>query len=222
MRRHFEIELDELRDRVAYMGGLVETAIDESLRAVAERDDTAAEKVIREIEPEVNRLEVELDERALRIMALQQPLAIDLRFLAAVIKVNNNLERMGDLAVNIAQAVPRLAGAPLNEVVVDLPQMAERTKWMTRRALDSLISRDAEEAQNVLGADDEVDRYRDTVFRALLKYISSHPDHVEAAIAQIFVARNLERIADHATNIAEEVIFWIRGIDVRHHLQKNA
>jgi phosphate transport system protein len=218
IRKHFSEELEKLRERVVYMGGIVEEAIARSVNAVSRRDAQMADSVIAELEPEVNRLEVDIDEEALRMLALQQPLAIDLRFLAAVLKINSNLERMGDLAVNIAQSVPRLREA-LPDVVVDLPHMAERARWMTRCALDSLMSRNANLAQQVLEADDEVDHMRDEVFRALFSYISDHPRYVEPAIAQIFVARNLERIADHATNIAEEVIFWLQGVDVRHHLQ---
>lgn len=220
MRKHFSEELDELKERVVYMGGLVETAIHRCMRAMTERDPGEAEKVLKGIEPEINALEIEIDERALRLFALQQPMAVDLRFLAAVVKINSNLERMGDLAVNICQAVPHLIAQPLVKPWVDLPLMAAKAESMVRNALDALLARDAERAQAVLETDDEVDRLRDQVFRDLVQKMIADPSVVERALSLILVARNLERIADHATNIAEEVIFWVRGVDVRHHLHE--
>lgn len=220
MRRHFSEELDELKERVVYMGGLVETAIHRCMRALTERDPSEAEKVIQGIEPEINALEVEVDERALRLFALQQPLAVDLRFLAAVVKINNNLERMGDLAVNICQAVPYMIEQPFARPLVDLPLMAAKVEGMVRQALDALMARDVALARQVLETDDEVDALRDQVFRNLLDKMLHDPSIVERALSLILVARNLERIADHATNIAEEVIFWVEGVDVRHHMRE--
>lgn len=220
MRKHFSEELDELKERVVYMGGLVETAIHRCMRALTEHDPSEAEKVIQGIEPEINALEVELDERALRLFALQQPLAMDLRFLAAVVKINNNLERMGDLAVNICQAVPHLLEQAFARPLVDLPLMAARTETMVRHALDALMTRNVELAREVLETDDEVDATRDQIFRDLLGKMLQDPSIVERALSLILVARNLERIADHATNIAEEVIFWVEGVDVRHHREE--
>src|SRR6185437_12067321 len=215
-RKHFAEELEKLRERVLYMGGLVETAVQRSLQAFRDRNPALAEEVTRSSEPEINRLEVEVDERALRLMALQQPMAVDLRFLAAVLKIGNDLERMGDLAVNIAQGLPRLLAQPLAPPTVDLPLMAERANRMLRRALDALMQQRVELARAVLEADDEVDRMRDAIFRELMISMSHDPEQVERCLALMFVARNLERIADHATNIAEEVIFWVAGVDVRH------
>lgn len=201
-----------------YMGGLVENAVHRGVRAVLDRDEAMARSVMQDIEPEINSLHVELDDRVVRLLALQQPMAVDLRFLAAVLKINSDLERMGDLAVNIAQSMPHVGHKPLHGALVDLPLMAERTKWMVRSSLDSLMSKKAELARQVLETDDEVDTIRDQIFRELIQHMTAHPETVETGLAQIFVARNLERIADHATNIAEDVIFWVEGVDVRHHL----
>ncbi|MFI4928343.1 MAG: phosphate signaling complex protein PhoU [Burkholderiales bacterium] len=220
IRKHFSEQLEEQRERVLYMGGLVEAAVHGSLKALHERDPAVAEEVVQALEPEINRLEVELDERVLRLLALQQPMAVDLRFLAAVLKIGNDLERMGDLAVNIAQGVPRLLALPLAPSTVDLPLMAERANRMLRSALDALLKREVGLARAVLEADDEVDRMRDAIFRELLASMSREPQQVERGLALLFVARNLERIADHATNIAEDVIFWIAGVDVRHHFRE--
>lgn len=221
VRKHFNEELEELRERVIYMGGLVETAIHHSLRAVLHRDLGLADAVVTELEPEINRLEVEVDHNALRLMALQQPLAVDLRFVAATLKIGNDLERMGDLAVNIAQGAPRLLQLPLASLIVDLPLMAERATKMLHAALDSLMTRDASLARTVLAADDEVDQMRDLIYRRLIQSMNDRSSEVERSLGFMFIARNLERIADHATNIAEDVIFWVEGVDVRHHFAEN-
>lgn len=218
MRKHFNEELEEVRERVVYMGGLVETAVHRSMHSIIDRDPSAAESVMKEIEPEINRLEIEIDEQVLRLLALQQPMAVDLRFLSAALKITNDLERMGDLAVNIAQGTARLLAQPLSTPIVDLPLMTERTNWMVRSALDALVGRDVELARKVLATDDEVDAIRDHIFRELIQRMIASPEIVERALGLIFVTRNLERIADHATNIAEDVIFWVQGVDVRHHL----
>ena len=216
-RRNFAQQLDELRDRVLHMGGLVEAAVQRSLRAVVERDQGLAVSVIEEIEPEINHLEMEVDDRALRLMALQQPMAVDLRFVAAALKIGNDLERMGDLAVNIAEGVPRLLALPLAPPTVDLPLMATRANQMLRSSLDALMQRNPGLARQVLASDDEVDRMRDAIFHDLIAGMVRDPRQAECNLALLFIARNLERIADHATNIAEDVIFWIEGVDVRHH-----
>ncbi|MHB8734027.1 MAG: phosphate signaling complex protein PhoU [Terriglobales bacterium] len=218
MRKHFAEELEDLKERVVYMGGLVETAVHRSVHAFVDRDLDLSASVIREIEPEVNHLEVEIDEEILRLLALQQPMAVDLRFLAACLKITTDLERMGDLAVNIAQGVERLLEQPLSTPLVDLPLMAERTKHMIRTALDSLIGADVGLARQVLETDDEVDSIRDQIFRELMHRMGQNSELVERGMTHILVARNLERIADHATNIAEDVIFWVEGVDIRHHL----
>lgn len=222
VRKHFAEELEELRERVIYMGGLVETAIHHSLRAVLHRDLNLADAVVTELEPEINRLELEVDHAALRLMALQQPLAVDLRFVTAALKIGNDLERMGDLAVNIAQGAPRLLQLPLASLNVDLPLMAERAGRMLRSSLDALMNRDVTLARQVLIADDEVDAMRDAIYRMLIQDMAGDRNQVERSVGFMFIARNLERIADHATNIAEDVIFWVEGVDVRHHFAEAA
>jgi phosphate transport system protein len=208
--------MEELRLRLLHMGGLVETAVHESLHAVLERQPARAETVISGLEPEINELEREVDERVLGLLALQQPLAVDLRFAAAALKMGNELERMGDLAVNIAQGTERLLRQPLGAPLVDLPRMAEQANAMLRMALDALMRGDAGLAGRVLPADTAVDRLRDAIFHRLVEAMAQEPGRAELHLGLLFVARNLERIADHATNIAEDVIFWLEGTDVRH------
>ncbi len=217
MRKHFAEELDDLKERLLYMGGLVETSVHRGVHAFLERNTALAESVLKETEPEINRLQVEIDQEVLRLLALQQPMAVDLRFLAAVLKITNDLERIGDLAVNMVQAAMR--PHELATAVIDLPRMADRTQFMVHAALDSLVSRDPRLARQVLTTDDEVDRIRDQIFRDLIQRMTREPGEIELALSLLFVARNLERISDHATNIAEDVIFWVEGVDVRHHLQ---
>lgn len=221
LRKNFNQQLEELRERVLYMGGLVETAVHRSLHAVLNRDPALADTVIGAIEPEINRLEIEVDDRALRLMALQQPMAVDLRFVAAVLKIGNDLERMGDLAVNIAEGATRLLEQALAAPVVDLPLMAARANQMLRSALDALMTRNAALARQVLASDDEVDRMRDAIFHELIQAMIRDPGGAERNLGLLFIARNLERIADHATNIAEDVIFWVEGVDVRHHFAES-
>ena len=217
MRKHFVEELDDLKERLLYMGGLVETSLHRGVHAFLERNTALAESVMQEIEPEINSLQVEIDQEVLRLLALQQPMAVDLRFLAAVLKITNDLERIGDLAVNIVQAAVR--PHELGPAMIDLPRMAERTQFMVHTALDSLVSRDGKLARQVLVTDDDVDQIRDQIFRELIQRMTREPEAIEIALSLLFVTRNLERISDHATNIAEDVIFWVEGVDVRHHLQ---
>ncbi|HEY8055962.1 MAG TPA: phosphate signaling complex protein PhoU [Terriglobales bacterium] len=216
IRKTFQHRMEELRARLLHMGGLVEAAVHESLHAVLEREPARAETVIGGLEPEINELEREVDERVLSLLALQQPLAVDLRFAAAALKIGNELERMGDLAVNIAQGAERLLRQPLGPPLVDLPRMASQANAMLRMSLDALMRGDAELARQVLPADHAVDRLRDAIFHRLVEAMAQEPGRAELNLGLLFVARNLERIADHATNIAEDVIFWLEGTDVRH------
>ena len=217
VRRQLGEELDQLTERILFMGGLVESAVQSAVRAALERSSALAAHVIGEIEPQINRLEIEIGRKALDLMVLQQPMAVDLRLVAAALKISNDLERMGDLAVNIAEGVPRLIHQPSNLPPVDLQLMAERATHMLRSALDALVRRDPSLARQVLESDDEVDAMRDEIFGVIIRAMGRNPDAIEADVALMFVARNLERVADHATNIAEDVIFWVEGVDVRHH-----
>jgi phosphate transport system protein len=214
--RQFSVELEELHEKVLQMGGHVESAIHRSVRALVERDPEQARQVLRD-EARINHMEIEIDNLTTRLLALRQPLAKDLRFLTAAMKINTDLERMGDLAVNIAQRALSLTAQPPLKPLVDIPKMAQLVESMLLRSLDAFVKGDAEIAHSVLLADDEVDALRDSVYQELVSYMQTDPTTVPAAVDLIFVARNLERIADHATNIAEDVVFLVKGVDVRHH-----
>jgi phosphate transport system protein len=166
---------------------------------------------------EINDLQIEIDERCLRILATQTPVATDLRFIAAAMKINSDLERMGDQAVNIAQNTLKCIDQPPLKPLIDLPRMAALSQEMTRDALDAFVRKDVELARNVLRRDDVVDDLKDQIFRELLTYMMADPGTIERALALILISRNLERVADHATNIAEDVIFLVEAKDVRHH-----
>ena len=215
---HFREELEELQSRLLEMGGLVEAAIHNSISALVERDEDKAKEVMWN-EALVNQKEIEIDDLATRLLALFQPMARDLRFLTAVIKMNNDLERMGDLAVNITERALTLMREPSLKPLVDIPRIAELAENMVHRALDAFAKRDADMARDVLLADDEVDALRDAVYDELLVFMQEERTTINRAIALMFIAQNLERIADHATNIAEDVLFLVKGIDVRHHAE---
>lgn len=216
--RHFQEELEELQRRLLEMAGLVEAAIRGSVEAVRLRDATAAREVLIN-EARINRMEIEIDEFATRLLALHQPMAKDLRLLTAAIKINNDLERMGDLAVNIAERGLSLMEQPELKPLVDIPEMASLTQGMVRKALDAFVNRDTSLARKVLSDDDSVDRRRDAVYEELLAHMERDAAAVRRGFDLILIARNLERIADHATNIAEDVLFLCQGIDVRHHAE---
>jgi len=198
------------------MGGQVESAIRRSVRALVDRDPELARQVLRD-EARINQMEIEIDNLTTRLFALRQPMAKDLRFLTAAMKINTDLERMGDLAVNIAQRALSLVAQPVVKPLIDIPRMAQLVESMLLRTLDAFVKSDADIATSVLMADDEVDALRDSVYQELVAYMQRDPSTVPAAVDLIFVARNLERIADHATNIAEDVVFLVKGVDVRHH-----
>ena len=214
--RQFSVELEELHEKVLQMGGYVESAIHRSVRALVDRDPELARQVLRD-EARINLMEIEIDNLTTRLFALRQPMARDLRFLTAAMKINTDLERMGDLAVNIAQRALSLVAQTPVKPLIDIPRMAQLVESMLLRVLDAFVKGDAEEATGVLMADDEVDALRDAVYQELVAYMQRDPTTVPAAVDLIFVARNLERIADHATNIAEDVVFLVKGVDVRHH-----
>jgi phosphate transport system protein len=214
-RIRFHQELDELKHRILAMAGMAEQAVDLAVQAYSQRDAVLCQRVIAS-EAGINRAEREVDEFAIDLLAMQQPMAIDLRFILAVIKINADLERVGDQAVNIVQRVTNMLELPPSELPVDIPAMATRVRAMVRDALRSFIEGDPELAKHVLEADDEIDRMNHEAFSALSRYMQSQPDGAVQALDALSIARNLERVADHATNIAEDVIFWIRGADVRH------
>ncbi len=217
MRSRFQQGLDELKGKLLAMGGMVENAMDQALRAYTGRDLQICQKVL-DGEADINLAERQIDELAFDLLAMQQPMAVDLRFILAVIKINADLERVGDQAVNIAQRVMDLATVPPIELPADIPYMAHLAIQMVRRGLQAFLTGDATVAQQVLESDDTVDRLNREILIALLSEMKKSPEHIRQALDTVIIARNLERIADHATNIAEDVIFWTRGADVRHHL----
>ena len=214
--RHFVSDLTDLQNKLLEMGGLVETAIRSSTRSLVDRDEVLA-RSIWDVETRINRMDIDIDEFATRLLALQQPVARDLRFLTAAIKINNDLERMGDLAINIAERALSLLRRPEFTMLVDIPHMSRVVESMVHKSLDAFVQRDPELAQSVLLSDDEVDDLKNSVYKELLAMTEEGKAPVPAAFDLIFVAHNLERIADHATNIAEDVLFLIKGVDVRHH-----
>jgi phosphate transport system protein len=217
MRTRFQQGLDELREKLLRMGGLAEQAVDRACQAYVERDLNRCHMVL-ENESLINAAEREIDELAFDLLALQQPMAVDLRFILAVTKINSDLERVGDQAVNIAERVMDMVELPPAELPVDIPRMAAAVSAMVRRALESFIEGKAELAQAVLEMDNVVDRMRDEAFIVLVRKMNDTPAVTRQALDALLVARNLERVADHATNIAEDVIFWVRGRDVRHNV----
>ncbi|HZT29623.1 MAG TPA: phosphate signaling complex protein PhoU [Bryobacteraceae bacterium] len=214
--RHFSTELGELHAKLAEMGGLVEANIRRSVRALTDRDPEQAHQVMRD-EERINQMQMDIDNLTTRLLVLNQPMARDLRFLTAALKINTDLERVGDLAVNIARRALTLMQSPPIRAVVDIPRMVSLVEGMLVKSLDAFVQENAELAQSVLVCDDEVDDLRDTAYNELVSLMQKDSTTIPSAIAWIFVARNLERIADHATNIAEDVIFLIKGVDVRHH-----
>lgn len=220
-RHHFEEELQALKQRLLNMGALVEERVHQAVKALMERRLDVAESIVGGDE-EVNELQIEIDDRCLKLLALQQPMATDLRLITAAMKINADLERIGDQAVNIAENVVRLMPQPPLKPIIDIPRMAQITEAMTRDSLDSFVKKDVRLARNVLGRDDEVDQLKDTVFRVLLTYMMADPGTIERALSLILISRNLERIADHATNIAEDVIFLVEAKDVRHHHEERS
>jgi phosphate transport system protein len=217
MRTRFQQGLEDLREKLLRMGGFAEQAVERACQAYIDRDLNRCHQVL-ENESIINAAEREIDEAAFDLMAMQQPMAVDLRFLLAVVKINADLERVGDQAVNIAERVMDMVELPAVELPVDIPRMATAVSAMVRRALESFVEGKAELAQAVLEMDNVVDRMRDEAFIVLVKKMNTSPDATRQALDALLIARNLERVADHATNIAEDVIFWVRGDDVRHNV----
>jgi phosphate transport system protein len=215
-RHHFEEELQTLKNRLLTMGALVEERAHQAVKALINRSQESAEQIIAS-DKEVNDLQIDIDDRCLKLLATQTPLASDLRLITSAMKINSDLERIGDQAVNIAENVIKLLPQPPLKPLIDIPRMAEIAQQMTRDALDSFVKRDVDLARDVLRRDDEVDNLKDQVFRELLTYMMADPGTIQRALALILISRNLERVADHATNIAEDVIFLVEAKDVRHH-----
>jgi phosphate transport system protein len=218
MRSRFQHGLDELKERLLEMGGMAEAAIEMAAESYRKRDGRLAQQVFLR-ERMINQSERTIDEIAVDLLAMQQPMATDLRFVLAVLKINADLERVGDLAVNIAQRSLDLLQEPEVEVPVDITRMTTAVSTMVRRALESFLSAKIEVAQAVLEMDSIVDRMKDEAFVNIVSQMKRDPEQVRSYLDVLLIARSLERIADHATNIAEDVIFWVSGADVRHNVR---
>jgi phosphate transport system protein len=213
--RHFEQELEKLKAKLLEMGALVESAVYRSVQGVVEKDEELAQQVIRN-EARINDLEIQIDDLAIGLLVLQQPVAADLRLITVAIKINNDLERMGDLAVNIAQRALDLIREAVIQPMVDIPHIAGLVQSMVRKSLDAFVNRDPELARSVLAGDDAVDNLRTASYHELVSYMEKDRGNIPQALNLWSVIRNLERIADHSTNIAEDVLFLVKGVDVRH------
>jgi phosphate transport system protein len=216
MRTRFHQSLDELKEKLLRMGGMAEQAVDRATDAYRRRDLVLCRRVL-EDEQSINVIEREIDELALDLLAMQQPMAIDLRFIIAVVKINADLERVGDQAVNVVQRVLELAKLPEAELTVDIPKVAEVASKMVRVALESFIYARADVAETVLKLDDTLDELNAQTYHSMMALMQKSPELTPQALNTLLISRNLERVGDHATNIAEDVIFWVRGADVRHH-----
>lgn len=214
--RHFQEELEQLKNRLLEMGGLAEERVRTAVEGLVSRELTLVQQVLQGDGP-INQLHIEVDNRCFMLLALHQPMAVDLRAIVSAVKINTDLERVGDLAVNIAEAVTRYLEHPPVKELIDIPRMARVAQTMLRDALDAFVRRDTALAEAVLNQDDELDGLKTQVFRELLTYMLQAPSTIEPALDLILISRHLERIGDHATNIAEDVIFMVSAKDVRHH-----
>lgn len=213
--RHFDEELRELRRRVLEMGGFVEKQIADAMQALLDRDTQEAERII-ERDHVVNRMDVEIDELCLRLLALHQPAARDLRLITTALKINADLERAGDMARNICERAMELSLEPQLKPYIDLPRMARMTQEMLQDSLNSFVREDVELALRVCRADDAVDALLEQIFRELISYMAKDPETISRAMRIMFISKYLERVADHATNIAEMVVFMVKGRSIRH------
>jgi phosphate transport system protein len=214
--RHFADELEELKQRVLVMGELAEERLREAMRSLVSRDVDLMASVIRG-DDAINHLHLEIDDRCFKLLALNQPMAVDLRVIVAAVKINSDLERIGDLAVNVAEAAERYARHPPVKPLIDIPRMGVMAQRMLSEAIGAFVRYDVTAARSVLAQDDDLDALKDQLFRELLTYMLGDTKTIEPSIDLILISRHLERVGDHATNIAEDVIFIVEARDVRHH-----
>ena len=219
MERLFDEELTRLKEKLLRMAALVEDSIELAIEALKTQKEEPGCEVLRR-ERDVNLLDIEIDETCLRLLALRQPMAGDLRFVTSAMKIGAELERMGDLAVNIVERAVELRDLPLLKPLIDIPRMAKMAQAMVRDSIASFIARDAVLAEDVVKRDEGVDGLNDQIFRELLTYMIQDPTSVKRAVGLLLVARHLERIADHATNIGEDVIYMVKGKTVKHYLDR--
>ncbi len=216
MQRHFDDQIQELLEKLVRMGRLAESMIQTALRVLIERNESLVEEVSSK-EQEVNELQMEIDDRAVKLTALQQPVGSDVRFLFMASRIASDLERIGDQAINVCQNAHYVLKSPPLKPLVDLPRMGEIAEAMVRKGIEALVNRNCDLARAVLDDEKDVDAFRNQIFRVLLTYMMADPGTIERALALILIARNLERVGDHATNIAEEVIYLVEGREIRHH-----
>jgi len=214
--RHFQEELEHLKTRLLEMGGLAEEQVQLAVKALVDRDRDLIERVLQNDEP-INKLHIEIDGRCFTLLALHQPMAVDLRAIVSAVKINTDLERVGDLAINIAEAARRYAQHPAVKKLIDIPRMATIAQSMLREALDAFVRRDAAAARRIVSRDEEVDNLNRQLFRELVSYMIEDTRTITRAMELVLVARNLERVADLATNIAEEVVFIAEARIIKHH-----
>ncbi len=215
MTTHLRSEMESLKNRMLALAALVEKHVALAVKAVDGRDEKTAMEVI-EKDVDIDRAEVAVEEECLKLLALHQPVAVDLRFIVAVLKLNNDLERIGDLAVNIAEQAVFLVRLPDVPIPFDFNGMALKTREMLNRSLDALVNHDVDEANAVCASDDEVDTINRGMYEQVKIAMRKHPEHIEALVHLLSVSRHLERIADHATNIAEDLIYLVEGRIARH------
>ena len=217
--RHFVEELEQLKAKLLEMSALVESSIQRSISAGRRRRMKRWPKRSSATKSRINQIEIEIDEFAVSLLALHQPMAADLRLIVAALKINTDLERMGDLAVSIAERALSLMNEPVVKPMIDIPHIAALVQSMVRKSLDAFVTRDADLARSVLASDDAVDSLRTASYHELISFMEKDPRNIRQALDLMSIVRNLERIADHATNIAEDVLFLVKGIDVRHHAE---
>jgi len=216
MERYFDDELSALKQHLVRMAARAEEAVALSMKTLTERTDKYSQKVF-DTEQQINSDEIEIEEEALRLIAQHQPVAKDLRFLVSTTKIINEIERIGDLSVNIVEVGLNLMKQPLLKPLIDLPRMATAASQMVKESIDAFVSEDSRKAKAVCERDDEVDSLNDQIFRELITYMIQDPTNIQRAVDLILVARHLERIADHATNISEDVYYIVEGKSIKHH-----
>ncbi|MFQ6038415.1 MAG: phosphate signaling complex protein PhoU [Candidatus Aminicenantales bacterium] len=221
MERQFDEELKNLKEKLVRMASLAEESISLAVRSLKARSEAHAQQVFKR-EEAINLLDIDIDNLCMKLLALRQPMAVDLRFITSAMRVAVELERIGDLSVNIAERSLELLKHPILKPLIDIPRMADVTQKMVRHALDAFIHRDEGLARDVCRRDDEVDELYDQIFRELLTYMMQDPTTIKRAVDLILVARHLERIADHATNISEDAIYYVKGKTIKHHCEKNS
>jgi len=219
MERHFDEELKDLKEKLLRMAGLAEDSIAKAVKAIKDRDEALVRQVF-EQEEKINLIEIEIDEVCLRLLALRQPMAGDLRFITSAMKIGSELERIGDQSVNIAERTIELLKVPPLKPLIDIPHMAGLAQAMVVDSINAFINRDADLARRICERDDEVDQINHQVFRELLTYMMEDPATISRAVELILIGRHLERIADHATNIGEDVIYLVKGKSIKHHIEE--